>query len=113
MSISSSTVVKANIATLVAVLTFLATASWWVFGYAAQVDQNTKNISSIVQSLEVSRISDDIQNLKTERRDLQREQRADPDNENIASSLDEVNDDLEEAIATKECILDESKPICE
>ena len=113
MNLSSDTVVKVNLATLASVLLFLGSASWVAFGYAAQVDENTQGIDEIVRSLEISRVSDDISDMKTQRRELRMQQRQYPDDLDIPADIDMLEDELEDAVLVKECLLEPDKTNCE
>lgn len=120
MNLSSDTVVKVNLATLASVLLFLGSASWVAFGKSEQIDtntqgvmQNTEGIDEIVRSLEISRVSDDISDMKTQRRELRMQQRQYPDDLDIPADIDMLEDELEDAILVKECLLEPDKTNCE
>jgi len=105
--------ITASLGGIVAALGLIWSVTSSVVALAAQVNHNTDSVQAIVQSLELSRISDTLGDLKKDRRDLKKELRADPDSPDIEADIDEIEDSIDDAIMMKECILDPTKMICE
>ena len=77
----------------------------------ATVFQVAANVVSI-QSLELRAVMKDIAYLKKEQRELNRELRTDPDDENIIEDIEEVRDEMEALELQRDCLLDPEKEVC-
>ncbi len=103
--ITRNTVVSTSLATIVAV-------AWamWLFmgdlqGYMNQIVSNTMAIQSLAKAVEVGRVSDEIGDLRREKRELKRALRKDPENDLIMDQLEDIEDSIENKTIIKACIL--------
>ena len=97
---------------------FLVVGAIWVSaekvqGYIVQIDANTVAIQLVAKSLKLGRLDDEIADLKSERRDLNRELRRDPENDLIIEQLEEIEDEIEALGLIRECVIEPNGRVCE
>ncbi len=112
MVLTKDTGVKLSIATLLAVLIWMGGASWKVFGYVQTIAANTVAIQSVSKSLQIGRLTDEIGDLRREKRNLKRVSRKDPTDELLKDQLVEIDDEIEVLKEKLECVTDGNR-ICE
>ncbi len=112
MTLTKDTGVKLSIATLLAVLIWMGGASWKVFGYVQTIAANTMAIQSVSHSLKVGRISDELGDLRRERRNLKRALRTDPNDELLMDQIEEIEEEIEVLKEKLECATDGNR-VCE
>jgi hypothetical protein len=110
--ISPDTTVKINLGLIVIILIWAFGVSWKAYGYVTAISTNSAAIQSVSTSLKVGRISDEIGDLKRERRNLSRDLRDDPQNELLADQIAEIDDEIEELERKLKCVTEGNK-VCE
>jgi DNA-binding transcriptional regulator GbsR (MarR family) len=104
-------------ATILALLIWMAGASWKVYGYVQTLSANTIAIQNVATSLELGRVNDEIGDLRKEMRDLQRKYSRDPEdediNELISEQIEEIEDEIMELEHQRDCIEDPYREVCE
>ena len=108
ITLNKKTLVSTSVGTLMA-----AAGGLWVvagdFNEAqAQIDQNTMSI----KSMEIQWIDSDLRDLKKERRELNREMRAHPNDLILLEDSEENADDIAELMEVKECLLNPEVDVC-
>ena len=108
MLLNKKTIISTSVGTLMAVAVGIYTVSDKV---QATVFQVAANVVSI-QSLELRAVLKDIAYLKKEQRELNRELRGNPNDDNIIEDIEEVEDELEALELVRDCLLDPEKEVC-
>lgn len=112
MTLSKDTGIRVSLGLVVAIILYLGSASWKVFGYVATIAANTVAIQNIAKSLELGRLGDEIGDLRKEKRELNRELRKEPDSDILYDQLDEIQDEIEELEHERDCVEDPDKTVC-
>ena len=111
--ITKNSVIGMSLTTLIATVLGIWSFSGKAQSYITQIGLNTQAIQAVVQSLELSRVDRQIEGLKSERREINREIRGDPANSLLLDQLDEINDSIETELLKRQCIEDPAKEVCE
>lgn len=110
--ITKNTMISMSIASLLSMGGGLWFTIEKVQGAFEQLNTNTKSIQVIVTSLELTRIDQQLNDFKRERRNLNRDLRADPINDLLLDQLDELNDAIENTLLIRACVIDSQKEVC-
>ena len=113
MALTKDTGVRFSLATAMVMIIWMGGASWKVFGYVQTIAANTVAIQNVAQSLKLGRLDREIADLKSEKRDLNRELRRDPENDLIIEQLEEIGDEVEDLENVRECVIDPEKKVCQ
>jgi len=112
-AMSADVGVKISLTALLALILWASGASWKVFGYVQMIAANTVAIQNVAKSLELGRVSDEIGDLRKERRELDRKFRREPDNDMLYDQIEEIKDELKELEHQRECIEDPGRKVCD
>ena len=109
--------VRISLATAVVVIGWMLGASWTVFGYASQIDENTRAIEGVVTSLELSRVDREISGLQKEKRSIERASTGAVGNLQLEILLGDQVQDIEDEIELKKiirsCIVSPDQKVCD